>query len=208
MVGHGGAVTHHDERGRAGVGQITLLLADWSEGNTTALTRLIQLVYPELSRVARVHLSKERQQHRLLPAELVHEAFLRLAQQDATLQNRSHFFAVASMIMRRILVKHARNRLAQKRGGLEEHLPFVDDDVGEAPVSVRVLDLDEAMIELHGVSPRQSRIVELRFFGGLRVEEVAEVLDLSPRTVKREWQAARAFLRSRLGESFTPVDPG
>jgi len=163
-----------------------------------ALPRLIEVVYDELRRVAARHLVKERLHDRLQPTELVHEAFCRLVQDEPTLQNRAHFFAVASKVMRRVLVDHARKRSATKRGGGEEHVPFFDNEAGGAPKSVRVLDLDCAMTELEYQHPRQSRIVELRFFGGLGVTETAEILKLSPRTVKREWQDAKTFLEQRL----------
>ena len=150
-------------------------------------------MYAELRRLAARHLRHERQGHTLQTTALVHEAYLRLVgQQRRSLQNRAHFFAMAAQMMRRILVDHARRRRAGKRGAGQEILPL-DADVA-APGDLDVIALDEALVLLATMDARQSRIVELRFFGGLSVPETAKVVGASPATIKREWQAARAWL--------------
>jgi RNA polymerase sigma factor (TIGR02999 family) len=157
------------------------------------------LVYDELRHLARDYLRRERAGHTLQPTGLVHEAYLRLVDQtSATWQNRAHFFSVAARVMRRVLVDYAREHRAQKRGG---HLEKVEFDEALAPSIDKSLDLvalDEALQELTALDPRQSQIVELRFFGGMTVEEIAELLDVSPRTVKREWRLAKAWLRREV----------
>jgi RNA polymerase sigma-70 factor (ECF subfamily) len=177
---------------------VTRLLVDMRQGVPGAETRLLGLVYRELRRIARQCLRNERPDHTLQPTALVHEAYLRLAGAGGVdWQNRAHFFAVSANTMRRILVDYARNRNARKRGG-----PAVRLDIPEALMvseqrSEQVLQLDEALSRLAEFDPRQSKIVELRFFGGLTEEEIAEVLGVSARTVKRDWSMARAWL---LGE--------
>ncbi|MCB0720039.1 MAG: sigma-70 family RNA polymerase sigma factor, partial [Bacteroidetes bacterium] len=160
----------------------------------------LPLVYNELRELARVHLRRERPGHTLNPTALVHEAFVRLAGNDTIdWQNRAHFFAIASRAMRRILVDHARSRNAQKRGGSAQAVTFDEQLVPGTSVSADdVLDLDNALKSLETVSPRLAQIVEHRFFGGLSIEETAQVLGISEMTVKRDWRKARAFLAREI----------
>ncbi len=174
---------------------VTQLLVEWRNGNTAALDELFPIVYDELRRLARSYLRHERQGHTLQPTALVHEAYLRLIdQRSVSWENRAQFFGLAAQMMRRILVNHARGRHAEKRGGHVQRIPL--DDALDA-FEVRGLDviaLDAALKALHDFDPRQSQIVELRSFGGLTVEETAEVVGVSPATVKREWSAAKLWL--------------
>ena len=178
---------------------ITELLVEWSQGDQAALDRLAPLVYEELRRMARTYLRGERPDHTLQATALVHEAYLRLVdQRRVSWQNRAHFFGIASQMMRRILVNHAAARAAAKRGGGARKLAL-DEAAGLAGGrEVELIALDEALKELEKLDQRQSRIVELRYFGGLSLEETAEALDLSPATVKREWSTARLWLRRRM----------
>jgi len=178
---------------------ITELLIEWGNGDRAALDRLTPLVYDELRQMARTYLRGERPDHTLQATALVHEAYLRLVEQHSvSWQNRAHFFGIASQIMRRILVNHALARKAAKRGGGVTKLSL-DEAVSSADGrEVELIALDEALQELEKLDPRQSHIVELRYFGGLSIEETAEVLDLSPATVKREWDTARLWLCRRL----------
>ncbi len=179
---------------------VTRLLIDWSNGSEEALHELISLVYRELHRLAREHIRRERAGHTLQPTALVNEAYLRLVDQKRVQwRSRAQFFGVAAQMMRRILVDHARKRRAARRGGGVEKLPF-DESIGtirEPPVNLMVLD--EALRHLESVDPRQSRIVELKYFAGLRIEEIAKLLDISPATVVREWSMAKAWLGRELG---------
>ena len=179
--------------------QTTQLLIDWSNGNREAAAGLMPLVYEELRRMARGYLQRERPDHTLQATGLVHEAYLRLVDQKTTnWRNRAHFFGVAAQMMRRILVDHAREHRAEKRGGEWNKVVF-DEAVALAPSrSVGVIALDDALLELAKLNPQHSQIIELRFFGGLTVEEVAEVLGSSQRTVEREWRTARAWLRRQI----------
>jgi RNA polymerase sigma factor (TIGR02999 family) len=177
--------------------QLTRLLEAWQHGDSGAADELVTLVYAELRRMAKARLREERPGHTLQATALVHEAWMRLMNQHgATWQNRSQFFAVAAQAMRRILVDHARRRSAAKRG---DGTSAIDVDalahVLTAPIpDDRLLALDAALEELAALDARQARVVELRFFGGLSVEEAAEILDVSPTTIKREWSTARAWL--------------
>jgi RNA polymerase sigma factor (TIGR02999 family) len=175
--------------------QITLLLEQWGGGDPQALEKLTPLVYAELHRLASRYLRRERPGHTLQSTALVNEAYLRLAgQNDVRWQNRAHFFGIAAQLIRRILVDYARTRLAEKRGSSAPKLSL--DEVPEAAVG-RDLDLvalDDALEDLAKIDARQSRVVELRFFAGLSVEETAEVMHMSPATVKREWTSAKAWL--------------
>jgi RNA polymerase sigma factor (TIGR02999 family) len=177
---------------------ITALLKDWSGGDRAALEKLMPAVYEELRRLAAAHLRSERPDHTLQPTALVHEAYLRLAdQRSVEWANRAHFFSIAARIMRRILVDHARRRRALKRDGAALRLTLA-----EAPSEDRgpeLLALDSALTSLESLDPRQAKIVELRFFGGLSVEETAEAAGISTATVKREWRTARAWLRREIG---------
>jgi RNA polymerase sigma factor (TIGR02999 family) len=180
-------------------GAITDLLHAWSQGSDDARDRLIPLVYQELHRRASRQLRQERQDHTLEPGALVNEAYLRLVDQTRVAwQDRSHFFAVASEMMRRVLVDHARGRSAQKRGGNRQKVALDDALAWCEQQDVDVVALDEALTELAALDSRQARIVDLRFFGGLSIEETAEALGLSPATVKRDWRLARAWLKRRM----------
>ena len=188
---------------------VTQMLVDWSKGDTGAPARLMPLVYDELRQLAHQYLRQERADHTLQATGLVHEAYLRLVDQSTTTwQNRAHFFGVAAQVMRRILVDYARAHRAEKRGGERQKLVF---DEALAPASERSVDLialDDALKDLVTFDPRQSRIVELRFFGGLTIDEVGAVLEVSPRTIKREWRMAKAWLRREImtGESNAAAD--
>jgi RNA polymerase sigma factor (TIGR02999 family) len=181
---------------------VTLLLKRLSEGDQDALTQLIPLIYDELHRLAAFHLERERPEHTLQTTALVHEAYLRLVdQKEAQWKNRGHFFAVAAQAMRRVLVDYARRHQAVKRGSslpkicLDEAIAVSNETAHE------LLVIDELLNRLASVDSQGSRIVELRFFGGLTVEETAEAMDISPATVKREWSVARAWLLRELGSS-------
>jgi RNA polymerase sigma factor (TIGR02999 family) len=180
---------------------VTSLLKEWTRGDKGALEQLMPLVYEELRRLARHYLRGERQSHTLESAALVNEAFLRLIdQRGVRWQNRAHFFGIASQMMRRILVDHARKRLAAKR---KAALYRLSTAVGLMPARERepeLLALDAAITALAALDPEQSRIVELRFFGGLTVEETAEVTGVSPATVKREWATAKLWLRHEIAK--------
>lgn len=184
---------------------VTALLADWSRGNSRALNELLPLVYAELRRVAARQLRNERAGHSLQPTALVHEVYIRLVnQRQVHWQDRAHFFCVTAQMMRRILVDHARRHAAAKRG---EGLRRVSiDDARDVPASndVPILALDRALDRLHEIDPDLTRIVELRAFGGLTVEEAARVLDISPSTAKREWRTAKAWLNRELGSGGRP----
>jgi len=185
---------------------VTRLLLDWSKGNQRALDQLLPLIYDELRHLAHNFLYRERPGHTLQTTALVHEAYLRLIdQKDPHFQNRSHFFAIAAQAMRRILIDSARRHVALKRGGPQKMLSLEEvPDVLLEPNS-RVLALDEALKTLAEIDPEQSRIVELRYFGGLTIEETAEVMKTSPATVKREWAMARAWLYKTIASpSFEP----
>jgi RNA polymerase sigma-70 factor (ECF subfamily) len=184
---------------------VTGLLDAWSKGNEAAREDLIPLVYDELRRVAARHLSRERRDHSLRATALVHETYLRLVEQKrARWRSRAHFFAVAAGLMRRILVDHARSHRAAKRGGELRRVPLSEGLVVSGSRPVELVALDEALEELSAFDPKLCRIVELRFFGGLSIEETAEVEGLSPATVKRNWNVAKAWLYSRTRGSEAP----
>jgi RNA polymerase sigma factor (TIGR02999 family) len=175
---------------------VTQLLCLWSDGNRAALGPLIEAVYSELRRLAHSYLRRERPGHTLQSTALVHEAYLRLIdQKSVTWQNRAHFFGIAAQMMRRILIDHARNRQAVKRGQGASLLKLDEAIAGSSgPRDLDLVMLDEALENLARIDPQQSRIVELRFFAGLSIEDTAEVLKISPATVKREWAMAKAWL--------------
>lgn len=198
---------------------ITRLLAQWRDGDEAALNKMTTLLYQELRALAQRHLQRERPNHTIQRTALVHEAFLRLLnQQYLDLQSRGHFFALASSIMRRILVDHARARSASKRGGGAamlslDHIENPGDSEETAPTAGRdsiaepqgtgadstdIAAIDEALTRLGALDPRQAQIVEMRYFGGLTIEETAQALEISDATVKREWTLARAWLRREL----------
>jgi len=174
---------------------ITQLLNRWSNGDKAALDELIPLVYPELRRLARIFMGREDSGHTLQTSALINEAYLRLVnQQDVDWRDRAHFFAVASQVMRHILIDHARRYRYVKRGGGTEHVPLDEVAVVADQRAVELIELDDALNRLAAIDERKSQIVELRFFGGLTVEETAEVLRLAPITIMREWRAAKAWL--------------
>ena len=180
---------------------ITQLLGEIKGGNRAALDELLPLVYNELRRLADSYLRREsRKNHTLQPTALVHEAYLRLVgQKEIDWQNRAHFFGVAARLMREILIEHARARHREKRGGAAATRVALDDAVSfYKEKDLDLLDLDEALNKLETLDKRQSEIVELRFFGGLTIEDAAEVLEISPATVKREWQTAKLWLLREL----------
>ena len=180
-------------------GDITRLLRAWSQGDAAARDQLMSAVYGDLHRRAAVYLRRERPGHTLDPAGLVHEAYLRLLEQEGVgWQNRAHFFASVSETMRHVLVDHARRRGAKKRGGDRTRVTLEDSLIGAEGRGVDLLALDEALTELARHGSQQARIVVLRFFGGLSIEETAEALDISPATVKRDWNLAKAWLHRRM----------
>jgi RNA polymerase sigma factor (TIGR02999 family) len=177
---------------------VTRLLLSWSEGDQSALEELVPFVYAELRRLAAGYLRRERHDHTLQPTALVHEAYLRLIDQTQVgSQNRHHFFAIAANLMRQILVNHAERHAAAKRGGGNK-VALEEADALPGQSEMDVVALHHALNKLAELDPRQSRIVELRFFGGLTEDEVGEVLDISPTTVRREWRTAKAVLRNQL----------
>jgi RNA polymerase sigma factor (TIGR02999 family) len=193
--------------------EVTQLLKRWSQGDEAALARMLPLVYDELRRMAHRHLQRERVGHTLQRTGLVHEAYLRLAQQGPLQwKSRAHFFGWASTLMRHILIDHARSRQSAKRGGGAALLSLdaMQDSTGgvaeaSAPEdSLDLIALDHALKRLEQLDPQQSRVVELRFFGGLSVVETAEALEISAATVKREWATARAWLLREMGRLKDP----
>lgn len=179
--------------------QINRLLADWGHGDQNAQKALIPLVYDELRRIARRRLWRERPDHTLESAALVNEAYLRLVREEAPQwQNRAHFFGVAAQMMRHILVDHARNHLAAKRGAGAPQFSLDPEIAAPQKPEVDLVALDTALNKLAGLDPQQSRLIDLRFFGGLSIEETAVVLGISPATVEREWATARAWLWREL----------
>lgn len=188
-------------------GDVTRWLRAWSDGVPEAQDHLMALVYGELRGLAAGYLRRERPNHSLAPTALVHEAYLRLASDTARWRDRAHFFGVAALAMRRILVDHARRRQASKRnaGGL---LLTLDEAIGVPQRDVDLLELDLSLRALTDLDPRQGQIVELRFFGGLSIEEAAECLAISPATVKREWATAKAFMLRELRRAHAAGNAG
>jgi len=197
---------------------VTQLLAQWRDGDERAFAQLSALMYEELRQLAQRHLQRERSNHTMQKTALVNEAFVRLVgQQSVDWQSRAHFIGLASKLMRRVLVDYARARLADKRGGgvgvlsLDEMAaPEADEAPDTTPTALQHLDahtqeevsaIDQALVRLEQIDPRQAQIVEMRYFGGLTVEQTAEAIDISAATVKREWTLARAWLRRELGKS-------
>ncbi|HEY1434987.1 MAG TPA: sigma-70 family RNA polymerase sigma factor [Thermoanaerobaculia bacterium] len=191
------------EDSEARPGEVTRLLLAWNGGDREAVQRLMPLVYAELRRIAERQFRRERAGHTLQPTAVVHEAYFKLVDQTrVTWKNRGHFFAIAAQAMRRILIDHARSRDAGKRGGGEAQVTL---DVGvaspEPANDVDLLALDEALVRLKGLDDVQARIVELRFFGGLSIEETAETMEISASSVKRDFRSARAWLFRELGRT-------
>jgi RNA polymerase sigma factor (TIGR02999 family) len=178
---------------------VTKLLVDWSHGEKGALDALTPLVYNELRRLAKIYLRRERPDHTLEGTALVHEAYLRLIdQRQVEWRSRSHFFALAAELIRRILVDHARARVAAKRGGPNYKLSLDDAMASAEEKDLDLVALDDALKALAQADPQQSRIVELRYFGGLTTEDTAEIVGISPATVKRDWVMAKAFLKREM----------
>jgi RNA polymerase sigma-70 factor, ECF subfamily len=178
---------------------VTELLNSWSNGDQAARDQLMALVYEELHRLAHQYMKRERPGHTLQTSALVNEAFVKLVdQRNVHWQNRAHFFGIAAQLMRRILVDHARSRQAAKRGGSSRPLSLDNDSIMSNERSTEVIALDEALSALAKLDERKSRIVELRFFGGLSIDETAEVISASPGTVMRDWTLAKAWLRREI----------
>jgi len=179
--------------------EITQLLIAWNRGDQQARDELIQHIYVELRRIAGGYLRRERPDHTLQPTALVNETYLRLIDQSrVNWQNRAHFFGAAARLMRQVLINHAEARRAAKRGGEAERVSLSDVDQFSVGQDVDLLALNEALRNLERIDPQQGQIVEMRYFSGLTIEEIAEVIGVSPATVKREWSTARAWLRREL----------
>jgi RNA polymerase sigma-70 factor (ECF subfamily) len=180
-------------------GDITQLLQRVSSSGGEGLDELLEVVHAELRRQAARYLRRERKNHTLQPTALVNEAFMKLVdQRNVRWQNRAHFFGIAAQAMRRIVIDHARTRQRVKRGGVQQAVTLDEAMIAAESRSIDVLALDQALKRLEALDPRQAKIVELRYFAGLSVEETAEVTGLSPATVKRDWAMARAWLHSEL----------
>ncbi|HEV8482309.1 MAG TPA: sigma-70 family RNA polymerase sigma factor [Blastocatellia bacterium] len=183
--------------------EVTQLLIAWSNGDHAALDKLIPLVYDELRRLARGYMRREKQGHTLQTSALIHEAYLRLVdQKNLQLQNRAQFFGFASQVMRRILVDHARSRSRIKRGGGAQMVSLAEQAVISNDVA-EVIAVDDALKNLAEMDPRKAQIVEMKFFGGLTNEEIAEVLRVTTRTVEREWRKAKAWLHRAISKGQT-----
>jgi RNA polymerase sigma factor (TIGR02999 family) len=179
--------------------EITAMLRAWSDGEKHASDELIRAVYDELRRQARRNLRRERRDHTLDTAALINETYLRLVEQRSVRwQDRGHFYALAAELMRRVLVDHARAKLRQKRGGANQAEPLGDLEIAITPLDLDLIALDEALNRLEAIDARQVRVVELRYFAGLEINETAELLKISPATVKREWAAAKAWLKHEM----------
>lgn len=197
----GGLMDAEEARSRVNV---TQLLVDWSEGDSAALERLMPIIYDELRRLAAHYMRKERPDHTLQPTALVHEAYLRLIDQKTVKwQNRAHFFGLAARMMRRVLVDHARGQQRAKRGGGIRELAL--DEAGDLAVNAaaELVALDDALVALAEMDPRKCRVVELRYFAGLSVEETAEIVGVSVNTVMRDWTAAKAWLYNEMKNEDT-----
>lgn len=179
--------------------QITILLTDWSKGDELALEQLMPLVYDELRRMAKNYMRSQPSGHTFQTTELIHEAYVKLAKQDGhNWQNRAHFFGVAAQAMRHILVDYARSKKRDKRGGWQERVTLADSMAVSDIRSDQIVALDDALTTLTSLDPRKGRVVELKFFGGLTIEEIAEVLKISADSVKRDWRFSRTWLLREL----------
>jgi RNA polymerase sigma-70 factor, ECF subfamily len=182
---------------------VTILLSALTRGDDGAASKLIPAVYDELRRLAGSYMRRERVDHTLQATALVHEAYMKLVEQRSTnWQSRAHFFGVAAQLMRRILIDHARGHSRQKRGGEDKKVSLDEAFVFSEQQADELLAVDDSLNQLAKIDPRQARVVELRFFGGLSVEEAAEVLGISPKTVKRDWSVAKAWLYADLKERY------
>jgi RNA polymerase sigma-70 factor (ECF subfamily) len=181
--------------------QITLQLVDWSKGDEDALELLMPLVYEELRRMARNYMRRQPSGHTFQTTELIHEAYLKIvAGKERQWQNRAHFFGVAAKAMRHILVDYARSKSRNKRGGWLDRITFVEDAAVSSGRSEEIVALDDALNQLAALDERKVRVVEMKFFGGLKTEEIAGVLRISPETVKRDWSFAQTWLLRELGK--------
>jgi RNA polymerase sigma-70 factor (ECF subfamily) len=197
-----GANPQHRVPDHAAAAEVTTLLARLVDGDPQAASRLVPLVYGELRQIAARFMRRERVDHTLQTTALVHEAYLKLVEQTpASWQNRAHFFAIAAQVMRHILIDHARGHAREKRGGGQTVIQFDEGLVFSPEQSSELLEVDAALQRLTELDPRQGKIVELRFFGGLTVDETAAVLGISPKTVKRDWSVAKAWLHGELRQS-------
>src|SRR5215210_2198688 len=181
-------------------GDVTRLLQDLSGGDKAALDRLIPYVHEEPRRLARAHMRRERPGHTLQTTALINEAYMRLVGQEVPWQGRAHFFGIASRLMRQILVDYARAQNYQKRGGGQQQVSLSEAAGAVGGRAAELIALDDALERLAALDPQQARVVELRFFGGLTIEEAAEVLGVSHATIERDWRAARAWLRREMSQ--------
>jgi RNA polymerase sigma factor (TIGR02999 family) len=182
--------------------EVTQLLINWGKGDKAALEKLAPLVHSELRRLARRYLGREHPGHTLQTSALINEAYIRLIDQDSVQwQNRAHFFAVAAQVMRHILVDHARAHLYAKRGGGAQKVELNEADAITGQRAAELVALDEALSTLATLDPRKSQLIELRFFGGLTIEETAEAMSISPKTVTREWRSAKAWLHHEMSKT-------
>jgi RNA polymerase sigma factor (TIGR02999 family) len=187
--------------------EVSRLLLNWGQGDRAAFDELVPLVYDELRRLARHFMRREREGHTLQTTALVNEAYVRLVdQRSVRWQNRAHFFAIAAQLMRRILVDHARSRRYAKRGGEARQVSFDEAAIVSRERCAELVAVDDALTDLAARDPRKSQIVELRFFGGLNIEETAEVMGISPTTVQREWRSAKAWLYQAIREGADSED--
>jgi RNA polymerase sigma factor (TIGR02999 family) len=186
---------------------VTVLLTELTKGNEEAASKLIPLVYTELRRLASGYMRRERSDHTLQATALVHEAYMKLVEQRSVdWQSRAHFFGIAAQVMRRILVDHARGHLREKRGAGQRLVPMDEVLVFAPEQSLELVKLDQALERLTKLDARQGKIVELRFFGGLTVEQTAELLGISPKTVKRDWSMAKAWLHGDLKQGHGDIE--
>ena len=188
----------HSDNENESADQVTVLLAAWSQGDESALDKLIPLVEPELHRIAHRYMRRERKDHTLQTTAVVNEVYLKLTQQRVHWQNRTHFFAIAAQIMRRILIDYARQQLGAQRGGGATHISLEEVAVISDDRASELVALDAALQSLSNLDPRKARVVELKYFGGLNMDEIADVLNVSPDTISRDWRRAKAFLRREL----------
>jgi RNA polymerase sigma-70 factor (ECF subfamily) len=179
-------------------GEVTLLLRAMNSGDHTASEKLLPLVYKELHRLAKSYMRRERPDHTLQPTALINEAYLRLAGDTTDWQNHSHFIAVAANVMRRVLVDHARMHKAGIRGGDFKRVEFEEGIAISSERSAELLALDDALDELEKVSPRQAKVVELRYFAGLSVDEIGVIMQIAPRSIQRDWASARVWLFEKM----------
>jgi RNA polymerase sigma-70 factor, ECF subfamily len=183
--------------------QITQLLVDWGKGNELALEKLVPLVYDELRRMAKRYMRGQSTAHTLQTTELIHEAYLKLVDnKEKEWKNRSHFFGVASQAMRHILVDYARAKQSKKRGGIQHQITLEDNAVFSNDTSEEIVALNYALEKLEKLDERKVKVVEMKFFGGLTIEEISEVLKISPETVKRDWSFSRTWLLRELSEKL------